>query len=142
MPALFKSKKTNSTILLTSCLLLFIFNNSGFAQNLMNGPLIKNQNISKSQDITESTIKLIGIGAIELYSKYISPADGARSPSYPTSTVYGKQAIEQYGFFLGIILTADRLIHQADVHYGAQMATYGLARYYDPLSENTFWWDK
>lgn len=94
-----------------------------------------------SQLYQTSTTKLIGKGLIKAYSTFISPADGPRSPSYPTSTAYGQEAIEQHGFLIGVILIADRLLHEADIHRGPVIRLYGTDRYYDPLENNTFWWD-
>ncbi len=88
-----------------------------------------------------STTKVILKGLIKAYSRVISPADGPRSPSYPTGSAYGIQAIETHGFFPGIVLIADRLIHESDIHPGSSILKYGRLRYFDPLKHNTYWWD-
>lgn len=77
---------------------------------------------------------------ILFYSKIISPLDGPRSPSYPTGSAYGLQAIRQEGIFMGILLIGDRLFHEADIHQGAYFKIYNRTRYYDPIENNTFWW--
>lgn len=88
-----------------------------------------------------NNISFVLSGFIRVYSKVISPADGARSPSYPTGSAYGYQAVKKYGFFPGIFLTADRLLHESDIHRGPYILKYGKKRYYDPLYWNTFWWE-
>jgi len=89
-----------------------------------------------------STLKLVGIGAIGFFSTFISPVDGPRSPSYPTGSAYGREAIQKKGFFTGIILTADRLLHESDVHLGPKIEIHGKTRYFDKVENNTFWWDQ
>ena len=77
---------------------------------------------------------------ILFYSKFISPLDGARSPSYPTGSAYGLQAIRAEGVFMGILLIGDRLLHEASEHQGVNIRVYNKIRYYDPLENNIFWW--
>ena len=85
--------------------------------------------------------KNLGVNLILFYSKILSPIEGPRSPSYPTSTAYGIEAIQHYGFFMGTILTADRLLHESDIHNGSFIIKYNRKRYNDPLESNVFWWD-
>jgi putative component of membrane protein insertase Oxa1/YidC/SpoIIIJ protein YidD len=111
------------------------------AQNRMRGPDDRPVSASKISFGGEtSTAKLIGRGAIQAYSRFISPVDGPRSPSYPTSTAYGRQAIQQHGFLLGVILIADRLLHEAEFYSGPRVVINGHARYYDPIESNIYWW--
>lgn len=112
------------------------------AENLMKGPNTFPSDIYHPPYYQTSAVKLVWKNAIDFYARFISPADGPRSPSYPTSTAYGKQAIEQYGFAVGIILIADRLFHEADLPLGPKIYIYGSSRFYDPLANNTFWWDQ
>ena len=111
------------------------------AEDQMKGPSAKLSVATQSPYYQTSTVKFVWKSAIHFYSSTISPADGPRSPSYPTSTAYAKQAIEKYGFFTGLILTADRLIHESDVHLGPKIIFHGHRRYYDPIEANTYWWD-
>jgi putative component of membrane protein insertase Oxa1/YidC/SpoIIIJ protein YidD len=112
------------------------------AQTRMRGPddrSVAVTGITKDSDI--STAGLIGRLAIQAYARLISPVDGPRSPSYPTSTAYGRQAIRQHGFVLGVVLIADRLLHEADAYSGPRVILYGRSRYYDPIENNTYWWN-
>ena len=78
---------------------------------------------------------------IIFFSKYISPVDGDRCNMYPTCAAYSRQAIEKHGFVFGMLLTADRLIHEANETDSAPMVRiYDRLRYFDPLSNNDFWW--
>jgi len=111
------------------------------AEGNMKGPSRKSVRSFQQPYYQTSPVKFVWKNAINLYSGYISPVDGPRSPSFPTSTQYGKQAIERHGFFIGVILIADRLIHESDVHLGPKIVIYGNRRYFDPLEANTYWWD-
>ncbi len=127
--------------LLFSFLLALGFVERVAAADRMKGPLLGSRETDQAPDYQISTVKLVWKGAIGFYSGLISPADGPRSPSYPTSTIYGKQAIERYGFWMGIVLIADRLFHEADIHLGPRIILHGTERYFDPVENNTFWWD-
>ena len=107
----------------------------------MNGPYPPPSSSSATSAYQTSTSKWVLKGLIRFYSSVISPADGPRSPSYPTGSAYGLDAIEQYGFFPGMILIADRLLHEADVPQGPIIMVYNKRRYYDPVRYNTYWWD-
>lgn len=80
-----------------------------------------------------------GLGLIRGFQVLLSPLDGPRSPSYPTGSAYGKDALQQHGLFWGVILTADRLLHEADVPLGPLVEQHGVLRFYDPLSRNDHW---
>lgn len=111
------------------------------AADRMKGPVVRPAAFSVSDEPT-SLPAWFGWNAILLYSKLISPADGPRSPSYPTGTAYARDAVKKHGFLLGTILTADRLIHEADIYRGPRITRYGVSRYYDPVEYNTYWWDE
>ena len=80
---------------------------------------------------------------VKIFSKYISPVDGDRCPMYPTCAAYSLQVIKKHGFFLGFIMTADRLIHESnEMDYVPLIKAGDRFRFYDPVSNNDFWWNK
>ncbi|MCG6534407.1 MAG: membrane protein insertion efficiency factor YidD [Syntrophales bacterium LBB04] len=80
-------------------------------------------------------------GGVTLFSKYISPVDGDRCPMYPTCAAYSRETIEKHGFFIGIFMTADRLIHEGNEMDNAPLIkVYERLRFLDPVSNNDFWW--
>lgn len=133
-------KKNACLAVSTVAILLLAVPGLLFAGDRMRGPSIHTTE-SPQANAPVSVPVWFGSSAIHLYSKYISPADGPRSPSYPTSTAYGRDAIASHGFLLGILLIADRLIHESDVHKGPKIIKYGVSRYYDPVAYNTYWWE-
>ena len=59
----------------------------------------------------ESTpIRLFSTGLIRIYQKYISTQDLPSCNFSPSCSRFGMGAIQEYGFFRGIVLTADRLL--------------------------------
>lgn len=82
-------------------------------------------------------------GVLHLFQEYISPVDGDRCPCYPTCSQYSVGAIRKHGVWIGLIMTFDRLIHESDeVRQAPLVKAYGSYRYYDPVENNDFWWDK
>ncbi len=80
------------------------------------------------------------LGALDWYRTVVSPLDGPRCNMAPTCSLYAQQAFREEGPLLGFILTADRLLHEADEQ--ARVRSYvvrGQRRYLDPLSDNTYW---
>ena len=71
----------------------------------------------------------------------ISPVDGARCSMYPTCSAYSLGAFRKHGTIKGLILTADRLLHEPDERdFAPIIVKHGVYRYYDPVERNDFWW--
>jgi putative membrane protein insertion efficiency factor len=82
-------------------------------------------------------------GVIRFFQQYISPVDGDRCPCYPTCSQYGAEAIRKHGVWIGVVMIFDRLLHESDeIRQAPMMKVYGSYRYYDPVENNDFWWDK
>ena len=83
---------------------------------------------------------------LSFYQTVVSPIDGDRCNMAPTCSRYSHLALETHGVLLGVMLTADRLLHEADEvgHVPEVTGTtrFGLTEtyYYDPLLANTYWW--
>jgi putative membrane protein insertion efficiency factor len=50
------------------------------------------------------------LSPIRFFQQHISPIDGPRCQFSPTCSTYGHQAVRRQGPFLGILITADRLM--------------------------------
>ncbi len=78
---------------------------------------------------------------IRFFQNYISPADGARSTLYPTTSAYSREAIQKHGPLIGLLMTLDRLMHDRDeVHRAPRIRKFGEVWPYDPVERNDFWW--
>ncbi len=75
------------------------------------------------------------------FRNYISRVDGDRCPSLPSCSSYSVQAFRKHGFFVGWVMTVDRLIHEADERSVSPVVYYeGKFRIIDPVENNDFWW--
>ena len=83
-----------------------------------------------------------GSWLISLYKNHISTVDGDRCPSEPSCSTYSQTAIQKHGFFIGWMMTVDRLIHEFSVNEetSPMVFTEGKWKIYDPVENNDFWW--
>ena len=79
---------------------------------------------------------------IGLFKRHISPIDGDRCPMYPSCSQYGRQAFDKHGFFMGWIMTCDRLLRcgRDERATAPRIVTENGPRYYDSVEDNDFWW--
>ena len=83
------------------------------------------------------------IQTVKFYQHFISPVIGSRCPMYPSCSAYSIEAIEKHGALIGFVMTADRLIHEVNEQdHAPVIKKEGRWRYYDPVSNNDFWWYK
>ncbi len=83
----------------------------------------------------------IGKGMVSVFRDFISPVDGDRCPSVPSCSAYSCLAFEKHGFFLGWIMTVDRLFHEADEKAVSPLVLVnGRLKILDPVENNDFWW--
>jgi hypothetical protein len=81
------------------------------------------------------------LGALDWYRTVLSPLDGKRCAMAPTCSIYAQQAFREYGPLWGFVLTADRLLHEADEQPRVRSYVLRDERHYlDPLAANTYWW--
>lgn len=88
----------------------------------------------------ESNIN-IGTWLATFFKKHISAVDGDRCPSYPSCSSYSVMAFKKHGFFMGWLMTVDRLIHEADeASISPLVYQNGRIKIFDPVENNDFWW--
>jgi putative membrane protein insertion efficiency factor len=81
-----------------------------------------------------SELKLVAMGLIRLYQKFVSSQDGPSCNFHPTCSHFGMACIQEYGLGRGILLTADRLLRcngSQTQHYHKDEIT---GKYIDPVS--------
>ena len=80
------------------------------------------------------------LGLLRFYRTVVSPVDGDRCSMAPTCSLYSRQALRDHGVIMGILLTADRLLHEADeIPLAHKIVIGGETYYYDPIANNTYW---
>jgi hypothetical protein len=60
----------------------------------------------------------------------------------PTCSSYSIEAFRKHGFFIGWMMTVDRLIHEGkeEAAVSPLLFSEGKWRLYDPVENNDFWW--
>lgn len=107
-------------------------------ESLSEGDLNDEAIIERAGD--ESILGLAFIEWIKLYQDIVSPVDANRCPMYPSCSEYGIQVLRKHGPFLGLIMIADRLIHERDEMRDApRIIVRDRWEYYDPMENNDFW---
>jgi len=78
---------------------------------------------------------------ITFYQKIISPAVGNRCRMSPSCSAYSKEAFQTHGFFLGWIMTCDRLMRcgRNETDLSPQIRAPEGSLTLDPLSQNNSW---
>jgi hypothetical protein len=86
----------------------------------------------------------IGSFLVSIYRDHISAVDSDRCPSFPSCGSYSVQAFRKHGFFIGWLMTVDRLIHEGREEAAISPPLYsnGTWKIYDPVENNDFWWYK
>lgn len=81
------------------------------------------------------------IQGVRFYQRFMSPVKAHSCPMYPSCSAYSIEAIKKHGALVGFVMTADRLIHESNEMDHAPLFLDGnTAKYYDPVSNNDFWW--
>lgn len=97
--------------------------------------------LPKSTENAQTSLFNPFVSLVKGFQVAISPVDGARCRMYPTCSAYSLDAFRRHGTIKGLVLTADRLLHEADEHdFAPVIIKYGVYRYYDPVERNDFWW--
>ena len=84
----------------------------------------------------------LGYLLASFYKTVISPVDGDRCPSLPSCSSYSAKAFKKQGFFIGWMMTVDRLIHEGSEEAKVSPVVYtdGKLKILDPIENNNFWW--
>src|SRR5262245_57398215 len=110
--------------------------------NAMRAPRRSQPAVRSTPSVPEGTLPALVFDAyLRFFQQVISPVDGARSTMYPTGSAYARQVIKRHGSLLGVVLTAERLMHEGNEGQVApRIRKYGIWRVYDPVEANDWWW--
>ena len=98
---------------------------------------------SQSQDMEgrNEPDKNVGALFVSVYRDYISRVDSDRCPSIPSCSSYSVRAFKKHGYFMGWLMTVDRLIHEGDEGDTSPLVKgNGTLSILDPVKNNDFWW--
>jgi len=75
--------------------------------------------------------------ALRFYRATVSRVDGNRCPSHPTCSAYAVQAVREHGPLLGFLLTAGRLVSEADeAAFAPRIRVGGRWKVYSPVDDD------
>ncbi|MCD4655189.1 membrane protein insertion efficiency factor YidD [bacterium] len=112
---------------------------------MMKAPNVKRvcvQNLTEKNHDQPSYLADTFLIGMKLYKHVLHSGISSGCPSYPSCSQYMVQAITRYGAPVGIVLGLERLLHETgELHHGKYISTSQGVRVYDPLENNTSWWD-
>jgi len=123
-------------------LICILFRPSAAGDDPMNGPWNwSDPNAAHSPEATES-LENPGAFLVRAYQDYVSPIDGRGCPMYPSCSQYGLRSFQKHGFFVGWMLTWDRLYRcgRDELKHSPFTFVEGTRKCYDPVEDNDFWW--
>ena len=81
--------------------------------------------------------KIILLSAVSAFQKFISPTDGDRCDFFPSCSAFGRKAVAEEGVFIGVTMTADRLIRcNPFKRPGLDYLPLADGNLYDPVENN------
>jgi putative component of membrane protein insertase Oxa1/YidC/SpoIIIJ protein YidD len=74
---------------------------------------------------------------------HLSAVKSSECPMYPSCSEYSRECIQKHGSAIGWMMTVDRLMRcgRDDMRLLPRVVVDGKVKYFDPVSENDFWWD-
>ena len=103
-------KKSVASAALVLCLVLPTHSAVFGSPEKMKGPDAKRQRPAQARDIETSAPRIVLLGAVTGFQRYISPTDGDRCGFVPSCSAFARQAVGRRGAVLGVLATADRLM--------------------------------
>lgn len=80
---------------------------------------------------------------LRFYQTWIGTVTRSPCRMEPSCSNYALQAIQKHGASIGIVMAADRLLHEADEQKAMRVVRApGRAFCPDPVCNNDFWWYK
>ncbi|MFO7535379.1 MAG: membrane protein insertion efficiency factor YidD [Kiritimatiellia bacterium] len=81
------------------------------------------------------------MGWLAFYQNWMGVISRSHCRMDPSCSNFSIAAIHKHGSAIGIMMTADRLLHEADEQKQNRFViSSGLASCPDPVSNNDFWW--
>jgi hypothetical protein len=101
-------------------------------------PVQQDERAPAKKEVSNSPV----IWLLSIYRNHISTVDADRCPSFPSCSSYAVDAFKKHGFFIGWIMTVDRLIHEGreETTVSPMVFSEGKWKIFDPVENNDFWW--
>lgn len=133
-----------------SVILFILFASNSFGKGL-NGPedfykketkyLHREKEKNLFFKIIKSPLNSLLNAGLTIYQYGVSDLTGTKCSMYPSCSHYSREALKKHGSIIGIMMTTDRLIHEAEeLERGKIIKIKGSYYIYDPIEANDFWW--
>ncbi len=129
-------KKTYFITVIMACIICLICSTAIAGQQI--------KGIKEGKDVSATGKKDTNplLYSVKFFQKHISRIDGDRCSMYPSCSQYCINALKKHGYFLGWIMSCDRLMRcgRDEVKLSAPIHVNNKKLTYDPVSNNDFWW--
>ncbi len=99
-----------ASMALVWCLVLGTFAIAFGSPDKMKGPIVKRHHHSSRYELETSVPRIVLLGSLLFFQRYISPIDGERCGFFPSCSAFAREALGRQGVATGVMLTADRLM--------------------------------
>jgi len=75
---------------------------------------------------------------------HLSAVKQGKCPMYPSCSAYSIQCLQKHGFFIGWMMSCDRLMRcgRDEMRLSPKILSNGKLKCNDPVEDNDFWWFK
>jgi len=98
------------SLVLAILLVLCYFSAALGSAEKMRGPAAKSRRPVVSNEAETSVPRIVLLGTLTLFQKFISPVDGDRCGFAPSCSAFAREAVNHLGAVQGVLVTADRLM--------------------------------
>ncbi|MRR06659.1 MAG: membrane protein insertion efficiency factor YidD [Deltaproteobacteria bacterium] len=118
-------------------LILCYFSTASGSAEMMSGPAAKSRRPVVSNEIETSVPRIVLLGTLTLFQKFISPVDGDRCGFTPSCSAFAREAVSHQGAVQGVLVSADRLMRCTFFKEpGTDYLLLPNGRLFDPLQNN------
>jgi len=125
------------------CLIIIFSPTYVKSENLLRAPKSSAQIVREEaiKDNENSLIIRVFSAPVVFYQKFLSPYWGYKCSQQPSCSQYSRIAIKKHGAIIGIVMTFDRLQHEAnEARFSPLIEIDGKTKVYDTVENNDFWW--
>jgi len=97
-------------VVLAWCLVLGTFSVAFGSPDKMKSPYVKRNLNTSGYELETSAPRIILLGSLRFFQRYISPVDGDRCGFFPSCSAFAREALGRRRVATGVMMTADRLM--------------------------------
>lgn len=125
------------SLFLAFLLVLWYVSVASCSAEKMRGPAAKSRRSVVGNEVETSVPRIVLLGTLTLFQKFISPVDGDRCGFTPSCSAFARQAVGHHGAVHGVLVTADRLMRCTFFKEpGPDYMLLPNGKLFDPLQNN------